>query len=820
MTTARLYTCPNCMRVESFSKIEENGYACLNPECELSERKLVHWEQTASGQFRHLYGWVLEPGDVLHGHYEIIKLIGKGGYGATYKAKFRDLHQQIFAIKETPRIYCDNEEDDFLLNLDHPGIPKLYDQFNEDELHYIVMEFIEGESLQELTQNLSAIGLEQRVLKIAEQICDILAYIHQAGVVHRDLKPENILIRRNGSIAIVDFGIAKRFVPGVQTRHLARAASQFFAPPEQYRTGGGITDPRSDIYSLGAILYFLLTRREPIDANNRKAGEVISPLPRSLNANISRQVEYVIIKAMSMNPDDRFESMDDFKQALIRSGSVTTRVCPKCGRLYRGAHNVCPQCGKPTNPLGATDSNPFLFRSGDRAANLKEFIDICYSHWDDAVWHLYRGDFETWLNSIQEGSLAEKAPKIRQSNPNNRNLGLNEFLLKSPFGRIPKLELSHEKIDFLDIKPGDQKRVAIFILNAGDGFLMGELYFEAPYLIADNYSFACFPKEKKQITFFLSAENIPMKNLITNVVFKTNVGTKSIPISIFTEPPELRWKVNPNALVFKLEEHEHDMQGFTVEVTTGNGKLDGNISTNQPWLKITPTNFTGRSQVIRVDIDSQGLVPGDYNDKIEVKTNFGTKHVDVQLTVDAAVTRKMEKLPVKRMDWWKFIRVQIQPAFIFMFLFLGLYWLNSVNNQVINSSPVVVGAFSIIGALLGLLPQIRQKINNIIISILIGLLAGLIASAIWQTYAYQLYTFLFELSRSLISIAFFERLSAFWPMLFFISTGFWIGGVIGIIISAIKFRPAAIEIIYYKIIFFFLILIVNVLVLSVFELTG
>ncbi|MBN2088786.1 protein kinase [candidate division KSB1 bacterium] len=816
--TARLYTCPNCMRVESFTRIEENGYACLNPECELSERKVVHWEQTASGQFRHLYGWVLEPGDVLRGRYEIIKLIGKGGYGATYKAKFRDLHQQIFAIKETPRIYCDNEEDDFLLNLDHPGIPKLYDQFNENELHYIVMEFIEGESLQELIQNLSSIGLEQRVLKIAEQVCDILAYIHQAGVVHRDLKPENILIRRNGSIAIVDFGIAKRFVPGVQTRHLARAASQFYAPPEQYRTGGGITDPRSDIYSLGAILYFLLTRREPVDANNRKPDEVINPLPRTLNANISRQVEYVIIKAMSMNPDERFESMADLKQALIRSGSVTTRVCPKCGRLYRGANNICPQCGKQTNPLGATDTNPFLFRSGDRATNLKDFIDICYTHWDDAIWHLYRGDFETWLNSIQEGSLAEKATKIRQTSTENRNLGLNEFLLKSPFGRIPKLELSHEKIDFLDVKPGDQKRVSLFILNAGDGFLMGELQFEDPYLIADNYSFSCFPREKKQITFFLSAENIPMKNLKTNVVFKTNVGTKSIPVAIFTEPPELRWKVNPNNLVFKIEEHQNDMKGFTVEVITGNGKLEGTISTNQSWLKITPTTFHGRSQVIRVDINNQGLVPGEYQEQIEVKTKHGTKFVDVQLTVEPAVTRKMKKQPIKSFSWWKFIRVQIQPAFIFMVLFWILYWLNSVNNQLINSSPVVVGAFSIIGALVGLIPEIRQKINNKIISVLTGVLAGLIVSAIWQAYAFQLYTFLVAVSHSLVSVSFSDRLAFFWPTLFFISTGFWIGGVIGIIISAIRFRPSVIEIIYYKIIFFFLILIINVAFLTVIEL--
>lgn len=815
--TARLYTCPNCMRVESFTKIQENGYACLNPECELSERKVVHWEQTASGQFRHLYGWVLEPGDVLRGRYEIIKLLGKGGYGATYKAKFRDLHQQIFAIKETPRIYCDNEEDDFLLNLDHPGIPKLYDQFNENELHYIVMEFIEGDNLQELIRHLSSIGLEQRVLKIAEQVCDILAYIHQAGVVHRDLKPENILIRRNGSIAIVDFGIAKRFVPGVQTRHLARAASQFYAPPEQYRTGGGITDPRSDIYSLGAILYFLLTRREPVDANSRKPEEKITPLPRTLNPNISRQVEYVIIKAMSMNPNDRFESMADLKQALIRSGSVTTRVCPKCGRLYRGANNLCPQCGKPTNPLGATDSNPFLFRSGERASNLKDFIDICYARWDDAVWHLYQGDFESWLNSIQEGSLAEKAAHIRQSKIENRNLGLNEFLLKSPYGRIPKLELSHEKIDFLDIKPGDQKRVSIFILNAGDGFLQGELQFEDPYLIADNYYFSCFPREKKQITFFLSADNIPMRNLKTNIVFKTNVGTKSIPVAIFTEPPELRWKVNPKTLVFKIEEHQNDMKGFTIEVVTGNGKLEGAILANQNWLKIDPTTFQGRSQVIRVGVNSQGLVPGEYHEQIEIKTKHGTQLVDVQLTIEAAVTRRIKKVQIQHINWWKFIRVQMQPTLIFMLFFWILYQFNSIDKQVMNSSPVVVGAFTCIGALVGLIPAIRQKISNTIISILAGVLTGLILSAIWQAFAFQLYTFLSGLSRMILNGSLGDRFHVFWPEQFFISIGFLVGGIIGVVIASFKFRPSIIYTIYYIIIFFFLILMINVVFLFVFE---
>ncbi|MCI0514833.1 bifunctional serine/threonine protein kinase/MFS transporter [candidate division KSB1 bacterium] len=729
--TAKMFTCPSCLQVRLISEIEANNYACLNQNCILSERLAVHAELNPKGQVTRLYGWVLEPGELLGGKYEIVRLIGKGGYGVTYEAKHRELMKQTYAIKETPRLYWDDEEDEFLMHLNHPGIPKLYERFNLGDLHYIIMEYIQGESLQEIVKNRPKRGLEQLILKIVEQACEILSYVHSEGVVHRDLKPENILVRRNGSIAIVDFGIAKRLVPGTRTRHLARAASHFYSPPEQYETGKGVTDPRSDIYSLGAILYFLLTGREPIDAINRKADEVISPLPRELNPDLSSQVEAVIIKAMAMRAVDRYENMIQFKKVLIGAGAVSARVCSKCGQLYRGSRDVCQKCGGPTNPLGQAQTDPFVFRSGSKAANLHEFIDACYQHWQDAIWHLYQGDFEPWLNSIQEGALAERSSNIRRF-IENRNLGLNQFLMSSPYARPPKLILSHDKLDFIAVKAGTQKRTVLTIQNSGHGYLQGELQFSSPYLTIDNYIFSCFAGERKHITFTVTTENVPAHRTIkTSVTLETNVGPKTLPVTISAETQAIQWKLAPTALFFELEENETDVKGFTIEVVTSHGKLTGTVESGASWMQLNPTTFNGRSQIIRVEVDSHGLAPAEYQAPIEVKTNIGRKTLDVKLVIEPTITQQFKKVT----PWKKIILTQLFPTIFLLILMLIICELHPAKPD-FGAGAIQVFLFMFFGILLGSTRWLRRRLKNWIIGMLVGCLAGLILSGFWNPLAF------------------------------------------------------------------------------------
>lgn len=815
--TARMFTCPACFKRELFSEIERNNYSCKNPKCSLSERLVVHSEQNSSGQVTKLYGWVLEPGELLNGKYEIQKLIGKGGYGATYLARYRELLKQSFAIKETPRIYCDNKEDEFLLNLSHPGIPRLFERFNNGGLHYMVMEFIEGESLESLVKNRPKAGLESLILKIAEQVCNVLGYIHSSGVVHRDLKPENILVRRNGSVAIVDFGIAKRFVPGVQTRHLARAASHFFSPPEQYDTGKGNTDPRSDIYSLGAILYYLLTGREPIDAVNRRDNEVITPLPKTLNPNISAKIESVIIQAMSMKPTDRFRSMEEFKHALITAGAVTTRVCPICGRLYRGMKNHCQECGRPTAPLGSSQNAPFVFRSGEKAINLQEFISACYQNWDDASWHLYQGDFTPWLNSIQEGALAARAANIRRL-IQNRNLGLNQFLMSSPFGRPPKLEISHTKVEFTDVKPGIQKRVQVTIYNAGLGYLQGDIKIEKPHLTLDNYKFACFRGESQQISINLNADRLSeSKNFKTSIVLDTNVGIKTIPVTVLMETPELQWKVEPATLHFSIRENQIVVKGFTIEVISPQGKLNGTLSASQPWIDLRPLEFSSRSQLIRVEIQPEGLKPGDYSGEILIKTPQGRKKIDVALQVQAAPVlkpvpqpippkarpvpaqapsgveprplRPKKVRPAPAIPWLDILSFQTFPA-----LWLGLLFLTAhlfyPKNGILTPSSTAVIACAFIGALAGIFTPLREKLNNIILSSIVGLLLGLVLSVVWLPAALLIESTIQKLFIIPFGQIFNRAIPNILQLILFGILGIFFGGLFGLFPVVRKIKPS------------------------------
>ncbi len=313
------FKCPRCGTILTLKRIIANHYACLNFGCSLNKQLLIHGETTSSGRVLKVYGWVLQRGSLLRQKYEIIQLIGKGGFGATYLARDRSIFNQLRAIKEIPRIFCDEKEDQFLSTLNHPSIPKLYDRFNVGKFHYSVMEFIEGESLTERVRRNSGELPESIAIRLAEGIGNVLSYIHSQKIIHRDLKPDNIIIRKDVSIALIDFGISKKLIYQQGTRQLARAASHFYAPPEQYRAGKGHTDARSDIYAFGAILYFMLTGVEPADALTRDPAKDIMPLPRNLNPKISPKMEHIIIKAMKMQKSDRFRDVQEMLTSFMKN---------------------------------------------------------------------------------------------------------------------------------------------------------------------------------------------------------------------------------------------------------------------------------------------------------------------------------------------------------------------------------------------------------------------------------------------------------------------------------------------------------------------
>ena len=276
---------------------------------------------------------MLAPETVLQGRYRIVRQLGQGGMGAVYEAVDLRL-DTVVALKETlfteERLRKQFEREARLLaRLHHQALPRVSDHFTENEGAFLVMQFIPGEDLFEM-QGRRGSGFPQAdVLQWADQLCDALDYLHTQDpqIIHRDIKPQNLKLTARGQIVLLDFGLAKG--SGGQMSVVTTSASIFgytpnYAPLEQVQGLG--TDPRSDIYSLAATLYHLMTNVKPPDALSRAAAIVngledpLAPAD-SVSPNVSRSVAQVLQTAMSQKRDDRYESAETMREAL-RSAST------------------------------------------------------------------------------------------------------------------------------------------------------------------------------------------------------------------------------------------------------------------------------------------------------------------------------------------------------------------------------------------------------------------------------------------------------------------------------------------------------------------
>ncbi|MFC2037431.1 serine/threonine-protein kinase [Chloroflexota bacterium] len=287
----------------------------------------------------------LVPGTILRERYTIIELVGRGGMGATYRAEDLRLQGRFCAVKEAlpdPDAYPIElqqsrkqfyQEASTLARLDHPNLPKVSDYFSEGDRDYLVMDFVPGQDLKEILTNALSEGhplRERQVLAWAGQLCSALQYMHtqEPPVLHRDIKPSNIKITPAGNVKLVDFGLVKVLVPDDQrtiTVVQGRGTVQYI-PLEQYGGDTGHTDIRSDIYSLGATLYHLLTGQPPLDAKARFLKPKSLRTPRSLNPAISPQTERAILWSLAMHPDDRPSSTAELQAALSAPSPVSKAV--------------------------------------------------------------------------------------------------------------------------------------------------------------------------------------------------------------------------------------------------------------------------------------------------------------------------------------------------------------------------------------------------------------------------------------------------------------------------------------------------------------
>jgi serine/threonine-protein kinase len=335
----------------------------------------------------------LDPGTILNHRYEIVRRIGGGGMGAVYLAKDRNLGDAPRAVKEMVESHLDpthhekaigdfKRESLLLTSLEHPSIPTIYDYFYDEALgrFYLVMKYISGGDLASRMRAAAAGKLDEKtVTDWGMQVADVLDYLHSRPkpIIYRDLKPANLMIDGNsGRVMLIDFGIA-RWV-SQQEKGVTAVGTMGYAPPELF---SGRVQPASDVYSLGATMFHLLTGADPQDNPLLIFDFSKNPRPRQINPAISSEFEQILMRTVEYKPEDRFRTAGELRNELaihlekLMSGRVSygmpapilggetaqmqTVYCGFCGGRIAADDVFCAHCGA-RQPLAAVGSSALL----------------------------------------------------------------------------------------------------------------------------------------------------------------------------------------------------------------------------------------------------------------------------------------------------------------------------------------------------------------------------------------------------------------------------------------------------------------------------
>jgi serine/threonine-protein kinase len=335
----------------------------------------------------------LAANTVLNGRYEIVRRIGGGGMGAVYLAKDRNLGDAPRAVKEMVESHLDpaqhekaigdfKRESLLLTSLEHPSIPTIYDYFYDDTLgrFYLVMKYISGGDL--ASRMRAAVGGridEKTVTDWGMQVADVLDYLHSRPkpIIYRDLKPANLMIDGNtGRVMLIDFGIA-RWV-SQQEKGVTAVGTMGYAPPELF---SGRVVPASDVYSLGATMFHLLTGSDPQDNPLLIFDFTKNPRPRQIAPSISSEMETILMRTVEYRPEDRFRTAGELRNELaihleklmsgrvsygipapvsgIETVQVQTVYCGFCGGRIAADDVFCAHCGA-RQPLAGVGSSSLL----------------------------------------------------------------------------------------------------------------------------------------------------------------------------------------------------------------------------------------------------------------------------------------------------------------------------------------------------------------------------------------------------------------------------------------------------------------------------
>ncbi len=323
---------------------------------------------------------------MLHDRYLILKKLAQGGQSAVYlvadtldgsrQYALKEMSESELSPAEKVQALADfQREADMLRLLNHPALAKVYSTFVEETRHYMLMEYIDGRNLEVALAEAGEPLPEAEVVAWGIALCDLLAYLHRQDpqIIYRDLKPSNIILKPDDTIKLIDFGIA-RFQQTGQSKDTVCLGTDGYAPIEQY---SGKTEPRSDLYALGATLYHLLTNQVPAAAPTRIADTTSFKAPRTLNPALSPGVEAVLLRAMEIHPTQRYADADEMRDALqALDESSADEAAPQRAVVARRPSKPLPSglatpLDVPSRPLPVPAAPSSVISSGQESITIR-----------------------------------------------------------------------------------------------------------------------------------------------------------------------------------------------------------------------------------------------------------------------------------------------------------------------------------------------------------------------------------------------------------------------------------------------------------------